>query len=54
MRQYLSEKRINYFRGKKDNHPKKGWINWWEDFYTTIGRNVMKQKIKRDINANNP
>lgn len=32
------KKRYNY----KDNHPKKGCINWWEDEMTVIKKGVER------------
>ena len=26
----VGRKIINYFPGKIDNHPRKGFVNWWE------------------------
>ena len=37
------------FPAKRDNHPKKGWINWWENIADLISRNTRKQKIRKEI-----
>lgn len=37
------------FPEKQDIHPKKGWINWWEDIAGLISRNTRKQKLKKEI-----
>ena len=38
------------FPSKRDCHPPKGWINWWEDEMQHIySRKTLKQRIKREI-----
>lgn len=37
------------FPSKKDVHPKKGWMNWWEDIADLISRHTRKQKLKKDM-----
>ena len=37
------------FPSKTDCHPKKGYINWWEDVTDCIARNVRKLMIKKEI-----
>ena len=37
------------FPCKRDNHPKKGWINWWENIADYISRNTRKQKLRKEI-----
>ena len=37
------------FPGKRDAHPPKGFINWWEDIGDFISRNTRKQKLKKEI-----
>jgi hypothetical protein len=34
---------------KVDNHPKKGFKNWWEDICKHLSRSRMKQLWKKDI-----
>lgn len=36
------------FPNKRDVHPKKGWINWWEDEGGTVSRKTRKQNLKRE------
>jgi hypothetical protein len=42
---------------KTDVHPKKGYINWWENMCDFLSRGRMKQiwksDIKKDISENN-
>jgi len=37
--------RYNY----PDNHPKKGWVNWWEVEIGSIVKGFARQKAKREI-----
>ena len=37
------------FPEKRDIHPKKGWINWWETIADCISRNTRKQKLRKQI-----
>ncbi len=37
------------FPGKKDVHPKRGFINWWEDIACFISRKTRKQKFNKQI-----
>ena len=37
------------FPSKTDCHPKKGYINWWEDVTDCIARNVRKLMMKKEI-----
>ena len=37
------------FPHKKDCHPPKGWINWWEDIQSFVSRRKMKQNIRKEI-----
>ena len=37
------------FPAKRDVHPKKGWVNWWETIAECISRNTMKQSLKKQI-----
>lgn len=34
---------------KIDVHPKKGWINWWEDMVGLIPRTSIKSLWKREV-----
>ena len=54
MKPYLREKNIKGSgKWKKDYHPPKGYINWWESLNNFISRKTMKQtewhKIKRKL-----
>ena len=35
------------FLAKRDVHPKKGLINWWESITDCISRNTRKLKLKK-------
>ena len=37
------------FPHKKDCHPRKGYINWWEEIQNIISRHTMRQIIKKKI-----
>lgn len=38
--------RINF----PDNHPKKGWVNWWEvELGTVKSKKTARQKIKTEL-----
>jgi hypothetical protein len=37
------------FPGKRDVHPKRGWVNWWENIGDYISRNTRKQNLKKEI-----
>jgi len=40
--------RYNY----KDNHPKKGYVNWWEvELHSVKNKKSIRQKIKRLLNG---
>ena len=39
------------FPGKRDAHPKKGYVNWWENIGDCISRNTRKQNNKKDIES---
>ena len=42
-------RRYYKFPSKTDCHPKKGYINWWEDVTDCIARNVRKLMIRKEI-----
>lgn len=48
MKPFGRGKRV-HFPSKKDSHPPKGYINWWEDMNTYIPRSTMKQLFNREI-----
>jgi hypothetical protein len=33
----------------KDNHPPKGFINWWEDEIISICKKTERQKAKKEL-----
>lgn len=37
------------FPGKRDVHPKKGFVNWWENIGDFISRNTRKQQLNKEI-----
>lgn len=37
------------FPAKRDVHPKKGFINWWENIAQCVSRNTLKQLFKKQI-----
>ena len=37
------------FPSKRDAHPKKGFINWWENIACCISRKTRKQKLKKEL-----
>jgi hypothetical protein len=50
MTPYLREKKVKGSgRWKQDHHPRKGLINWWEDFNNFISRRTMKQNLKKEL-----
>jgi hypothetical protein len=48
MRPYGRHKKVR-FPSKTDYHPKKGYINWWEDVCDVIPRKTMKRIWMRDL-----
>lgn len=49
MKPYGREKKVR-LPYKTDCHPKKGFINWWEDMAKLLTRSRMKQLWKRNEN----
>lgn len=37
---------------KKDVHPPKGWVNWWEEICEWVSRRTSKQRLKKQIYDN--
>ena len=37
------------FPGKRNAHPPKGFVNWWEKIGDCISRNTRKQNLRKDI-----
>lgn len=48
MKPYGREKKIR-FSSKRDCHPKKGYVNWWEKMCDVVSRTTMKLKWKKQI-----
>ena len=42
-------RKIVNFPNKRDCHPKKGYVNWWENIGDYISRKTRKQKTATDI-----
>jgi hypothetical protein len=42
-------RKVVKFPCKRDVHPKKGWVNWWETISGCVSRNVRKLNIKREV-----
>jgi len=34
---------------KTDAHPKKGWMNWWENTVQLLTRTAIKNRVKKEI-----
>jgi len=56
MKPFGREKLTKHFLGKVDSHPKKDYINWWEDRiqYKKRGsmNHILKKRIKKEIEIN--
>lgn len=50
MKPYGREKKVKGSSWKKDCHPKRGYINWWEEICDYLSRGRIKQLNKKDIN----
>lgn len=37
------------FPEKRDVHPRKGMVNWWENRANTTSRKARKQEVSKDI-----
>lgn len=33
----------------KDNHPSRGYVNWWEVTFKYINKKIERQKAKKEI-----
>lgn len=42
-------RKIINFPNKRDCHPKKGYVNWWENIGKMISRKTRKQKTAADV-----
>ena len=50
MKPYGREKKIKGGKAwKTDVHPKKGFVNWWENMCDFLTRSRMKQNLKKEI-----
>ena len=50
MKPYGREKKVTGGQPwKKDYHPRKGEINWWEDICDFLSRSTMKQRSRKEI-----
>ena len=49
MKPYGREKKITA-KWKKDVHPKKGWVNWWETICGCLSRTTMKHNWRKENN----
>lgn len=45
--QPMGRKKVR-FPAKRDVHPRKGWVNWWESIADCISRHTLKQKWEKD------
>ena len=34
---------------KVDNHPGRGWVNWWENCHTNANKTAAKRKAKTEL-----
>jgi hypothetical protein len=51
MKPYGREKKIKGGKPWKiDHHPKKGFVNWWENMCDFLTRSKMKQNWKKSVN----
>ena len=49
MKPYGREKKVTGQPWKKDYHPRKGYINWWEDICDFLSRSTMKHRNRKEI-----
>lgn len=47
MKPYLRNKNIKGLGWKRDVHPPKGYMNWWEGLNNFVSRRKMKQRYKK-------
>ena len=50
MKPYGRLKKVKGRVWKKDVHPPRGFINWWEEMCDFLSRGAIKQRIRKDIN----
>lgn len=53
MKPYGREKKIKGTSWKRDCHPPKGFVNWWENICNCVSRKTMKQQFKKEIQYEN-
>jgi hypothetical protein len=52
MKPYGREKKLQGTGAwKRDVHPKKGYINWWEDMCSFLSRGRIKQNWKKEVKS---
>lgn len=50
MKPYGREKKIKGGKcWKRDHHPPKGYMNWWEDICDYLSRGAIKHQVKKEI-----
>lgn len=42
-------RKVVTFPSKRDVHPRKGFINWWEDITKLVSRRTRKQQLNKEI-----
>ena len=42
-------RKVVRFQGKRDVHPQKGWVNWWETIADLVSRKTRKQNIRKEL-----
>lgn len=53
MKPYGREKKLKGVSWKRDYHPPKGFVNWWENVCNYVSRKTMKQQVKKEIQNEN-
>ena len=43
-------RKVVKFPCKRDVHPQKGWINWWEGMADLMCRSTRKLRLRKEIN----
>jgi hypothetical protein len=51
MKPYGRDRNLKGGESKRDYHPRGGEQNWWEDMQNLTPRTTMKEKWKREIEA---
>ena len=47
MKPYGREKKVTA-KWKRDTHPKKGFMNWWENMCCCLSRSAIKRKWRKE------